>query len=113
MELFRSNTGVFVAIMQNSLDYDYLKIGSGINGTSYIIANNISYTFDFHGPSCGTDTGCSSSIYAINQAVDNMRLGACEAAVVCSAHANFFPHDSVEFTKLGVLNPEGRYVYYS
>ncbi|KAJ8963394.1 hypothetical protein NQ318_018872, partial [Aromia moschata] len=107
-ELRGSNTGVFLGIMQNSLHYDYLKPGSGINSMTYIMANNISYIFDFHGPSCGIDTGCSSSIYAINQATESIRLGVCDAAVVCTAHANFLPYDSVEFTRLGVLDPDGR-----
>ncbi|KAJ8976433.1 hypothetical protein NQ317_008467 [Molorchus minor] len=111
-----SHTGRSKSVKYGSISGYYAKLprlqlsesSSGINSTTYITANNISYTFDFHGPSCGVDAGCSSSIYAMNQAVDSIRLGVCDAAVVCSAHANFLPYDSMEFTKLGVLSPDGR-----
>src|SRR5580692_2359717 len=87
-ELAGSNTGVFVGIVGGA-EYDgepadetvdsaaQLLLGSA----SSLIANRVSYYFDFHGPSAPIDTACSSSLVALHRAVVALQSGECALAV--------------------------------
>ncbi len=44
------------------------------NGNA-ILANRISHSFDLHGTSQTIDTGCSGSLVAVHQAVQDLRSG--------------------------------------
>lgn len=70
-------------------------------------ANRISYSFDLQGPSYICDTACSSSIYAFVQAFNDLQNGLVDNAIVGSTHITFIPHDTIEFSKLNMLSPEG------
>lgn len=71
-------------------------------------ANRISYCFDFKGKSYTLDTACSSAMYGFVNAVDDLRSGKIDAAVVCGAHVTFHPHESSEFNKLNMLAKDGK-----
>ncbi|KAL4981859.1 hypothetical protein BDW68DRAFT_196004 [Aspergillus falconensis] len=60
-----------------------------------IMANRVSYFFDWRGPSVTIDTACSSSLVALHQAVQSLRSGECALAVVAGS-------------KLHMLSPTGR-----
>lgn len=45
------------------------------------IANRVSYFFDLRGPSVAVDTGCSSSLVAIDMACRSLRDGDCQLAI--------------------------------
>ncbi|KAJ5247638.1 hypothetical protein N7468_002621 [Penicillium chermesinum] len=115
MEKLRgSNTGVYVGVMTN--DYGDLMgkdiqmfptyFASGISRC--ILANRISYFFDWHGPSMTVDTACSASLTAMHQAVQSLRSG--EANVVVAAGSNLLlgPEQYVAESKLKMLSPNGR-----
>lgn len=53
-----------------------------------MIANKVSYHLDLIGPSVPTDTACSSSLTAMHLAVQAVRAGECEAAVVAGCQLN-------------------------
>lgn len=76
------------------------------NSTS-IIANRISYAFDFRGPSVALDTACSSSLVAIHQAVRSLRDGDSSVAVAGGVNLLANPFATVAFSELGVLSPTG------
>ena len=62
-----------------------------ITGTaSSIIANRVSYFYDFRGPSMAVDTACSSSLVAVHQGVRALRAG--EADVVVAGGVNALGH---------------------
>ena len=75
--------------------------------SSSIIANRVSYAFDFRGPAVAMDTACSSSLVAIHQAVRSLRDGDSEVAVAGGVNLLCSPFATVAFSELGVLSPTG------
>jgi acyl transferase domain-containing protein len=53
-----------------------------------MVANRVSYHLDLRGPSVPVDTACSSSLIAMHLAVQSIRAGECEAAVVGGVQIN-------------------------
>lgn len=109
------SVGVFVGSSTN--DYSFLSVSDpsithpyAITGTaSSIIANRVSYFFDFRGPSMTIDTACSSSLVAIHEGIKALRSG--EASVVLAGGVNALvtPMVTVGFDMVGgVLAPDGR-----
>lgn len=91
-QLQGSSTGVFVGAM--NFDYQFVAM-RGLDslpqyhatGTSMsILANRLSYFFDWRGPSVACDTACSSSLVAVHQAVLALRNG--DVTMVVAAGAN-------------------------
>ncbi len=79
--------GVFVAIQFDDyarlLDRSQLSNLYQVTGCAKTFAaNRISQFFDFHGPSETIDTACSSSFSALNRAVQAIKQGECESALV-------------------------------
>jgi acyl transferase domain-containing protein/NAD(P)-dependent dehydrogenase (short-subunit alcohol dehydrogenase family)/acyl carrier protein len=73
-----------------------------------LLANRVSYTFDFRGPSLVVDTACSSSLVALDLAARAIRDGQCEAAIVGGANALFMPDATIGFSKASMLARDGR-----
>jgi len=61
----------------------------------------------FTGPSFALDTACSSSIIAMTRAVEAVKNGECEAAIVAGAHLALKPASTMAFLRLGMLAPGG------
>ncbi|KAK1595301.1 beta-ketoacyl synthase domain-containing protein [Colletotrichum navitas] len=109
-----SRTGVFVGNfcldhwMIQSRDWDnprpYAFTGAGTS----ILANRISYIFNLQGPSLTVDTACSSSMYALHLAVNSIRAGDCDAAIVASANWIADPGVQIALDKLGALSASSR-----
>src|SRR3954470_16967368 len=80
-----------------------------ITGTaSSIIANRVSYFYDFRGPSVAIDTACSSSLVAAHQGVQSLRSGEADVAIVGGVNALITPLVTVGFDEVGgVLAPDG------
>ena len=109
------SVGVYVGT--SVMDYSYLAMSDptiahpyAITGTaSSIVANRVSYFFDFHGPSVAVDTACSSSLVATHQAVQALRGGECDVAVAGGVNALITPAVTLGFDEIGqVLSPDGR-----
>ena len=73
-----------------------------------MFANRLSFFFDLHGPSFAVDTACSSSLVALQLAVDAMREGQCDSAIVAGAHLTLLPNSALQFLRLGMLTPDGK-----
>ncbi len=59
-----------------------LSNGNYATGVRYwSIPNRVSYLFDFNGPSIAIDSACSSSLTAIDSALDNLERGRCNIAI--------------------------------
>ncbi|HJT93915.1 MAG TPA: polyketide synthase Pks13, partial [Mycobacterium sp.] len=75
---------------------------------SSIIANRVSYFYDFRGPSVAVDTACSSSLVAAHQGVQALRSGEADVAIVGGVNALITPLVTVGFDEVGgVLAPDG------
>ncbi|KAL8906783.1 MAG: hypothetical protein Q9171_006132 [Xanthocarpia ochracea] len=109
-----TRTGVFVGNfcldhwMIQSRDWDnprpYAFTGAGTS----ILANRISYIFNLQGPSLTVDTACSSSMYALHLAVNAIRAGDCDSAIVASANWIADPGVQIALDKLGALSASSR-----
>ncbi|KAI0115438.1 hypothetical protein GGR51DRAFT_546261 [Nemania sp. FL0031] len=109
-----SRTGVFVGNfcldhwMIQSRDWDYPKPYAFTGAGTSILANRISYVFNLRGPSLTVDTACSSSIYALHLAMNAIRAGDCNAAIVASANWIADPGVQIALDKLGALSASAR-----
>lgn len=74
---------------------------------SGVLAGRISYFFNLHGPNLSLNTACSSGLMALYQAVQSIRLGECDTAIVGSANLITSPEDYENLSKLGILSSQG------
>ncbi|KAI1081301.1 polyketide synthase-like protein [Whalleya microplaca] len=105
-----TNTGVYVGnftfdhIVRQARDSDYSNRYSATGSGIAIASNRISHVFDLHGPSFTLDTGCSSSLYCLHNAVCALRSGDCDGAVVASANLITSPEQHMGTMKGGVIS---------
>ncbi len=80
-----------------------------VTGTlSSVGPNRISYNMDWHGPSNPIDTACSSSLVAVHRAIEAIRGGHCEVAIIGGVNALLSPDVYISFAKSGMLCEDGR-----
>ncbi|WP_435122041.1 amino acid adenylation domain-containing protein [Micromonospora tulbaghiae] len=100
--------GVFVGVMW----HDHRLAGTDrwrdggparISGTGSEIANRISHTFDFRGPSVAVDTSCSSALTALRQAAESLDRGDCDTAVVGAVNLLAHPYHVAVLRGLGLV----------
>nr|XP_023412547.1 LOW QUALITY PROTEIN: fatty acid synthase [Loxodonta africana] len=108
-----TSTGVWVGVSGSeasealSRDPETLLGYSMVGCQRAMMANRLSFFFDFRGPSVTLDTACSSSLLALQNAFQAIRSGECPAAIVGGINLLLKPNTSVQFMKLGMLSPEG------
>ena len=73
-----------------------------------VIANRISFLFDFQGPSWAVDTACSSSLVAVHQAIVSLRRGECNLALAGGVSLIASPETTSSLNQAGMLSPTGR-----
>ncbi|KAM4715440.1 fatty acid synthase isoform 2-T2 [Anableps anableps] len=108
-----SRTGVYVGVSSSEAGEAFSRdpeelLGYSMTGCQRaMLANRLSYFFDFKGPSVTIDTACSSSLLALENAFHAVRQGHIDAALVGGVNLLLKPNTSVQFMKLGMLSPEG------
>ncbi|KAB0791247.1 hypothetical protein PPYR_03047 [Photinus pyralis] len=113
-ELKGTRTGVFVGMSES--EADELLIGPNLTSPNFVgtgctrsmHCSWISHILQLEGPSVSIDSACSSSLTAIEHAFAAIRLGKCDAAIVAAGHLCLKPKNTLEFSRLGVLNGDGR-----
>ncbi|XP_015775362.1 PREDICTED: phthiocerol/phenolphthiocerol synthesis polyketide synthase type I PpsD-like isoform X3 [Acropora digitifera] len=115
-DLQKCRTGVFVGAM--NLDYGSLVThSSNFNNidqftstgmTASILANRVSFCFNFTGPSIAVDTACSSSLTALKLAFDSLQNEECEIAIVCAPNIILDHSTQIISSMAGLLAPDGR-----
>ncbi len=73
-----------------------------------MMANRISYHFNLMGPSITYCTACSASLTALHSALNSLRCGDCEQALVGSVNYLGSARLSIAFNALGVISPDGK-----
>ncbi|SIO84434.1 SDR family NAD(P)-dependent oxidoreductase [Nocardiopsis sp. JB363] len=102
-------TGTWVGVMYG----DYQLLGAAPDGriasSSYAsIANRVSYTLDLHGPSLAVDSMCSSSLTALHLALQSLRSGEVDAAIVGGVNLHTHPRKYLQLSLGGFASSDGR-----
>lgn len=110
-----SRTGVFIGAAMG--DYSLASVSSGdmqsidsysLTGVcTSTVCGRISYTFGFQGTCLTVNTACSSALTALHTAVNSLRAGDVDAAVVGGVSLMLSPAISVAFSKLQAVSPNG------
>ncbi|MEU4417431.1 polyketide synthase Pks13 [Nocardia salmonicida] len=78
-----------------------------LGGSTGIIANRVSYFYDFRGPSVTVDTACSSTIVAVHQAVRALRAGEADVALAGGVNMILAPVITLGFDQNGAVAKNG------
>lgn len=109
-----SDTAVYAGLMMS--DYERLMLRDEdsigqyhVTGTTRsLVANRLSYFFDWHGPSITLDTACSSSLVAVHYAVQQLRSGQSRTAIAVGTNLLLDPQYYISESKLHMLSPDSR-----
>ncbi|MBX7075593.1 MAG: SDR family NAD(P)-dependent oxidoreductase, partial [Pirellulales bacterium] len=71
--------------------------------TPSILASRIGYFLDLRGPCLTVDTACSSSLVALHLALQSLKSGECDHALVGGVHLNVQPLNFAAFETMGAL----------
>ncbi|MHA0287375.1 SDR family NAD(P)-dependent oxidoreductase [Mycobacterium sp. C3-094] len=112
--LAETRTGVFAGASAA----DYAQLGAAdlgaidawysTGGSISIIANRISYFFDFRGPSVTIDTACSSSLVAIHLACQSLRTGDSDVALAAGVNLLLSPAGTRSLDQADAMSKTGQ-----
>jgi acyl transferase domain-containing protein/NADPH:quinone reductase-like Zn-dependent oxidoreductase/short-subunit dehydrogenase/acyl carrier protein len=100
----------------SSTDYAELRLTDSAGADRYfmtgnalsILSNRLTNAFDLRGAGQTIDTACSSSLVALHLAVQAMRAGQIEAALVGGVQLLLSPYAFTGFSRAGMLSRRGR-----
>ncbi|MFI8855754.1 beta-ketoacyl synthase N-terminal-like domain-containing protein [Streptomyces prasinus] len=106
-----SRTGLWIAYSHDHYHEERVRHGvpdgRGL-GLEAMIANRLSYLMDWHGPSALVNTLCSSSLVALHTALQHLRAGDIDTAVIGAVHAGLSPEYFRSMRDLMALSPRHR-----
>lgn len=102
--------GVFTHDYQDGMirDEDRLPRFNVVGTWSPMSSNRISHFFDFRGASMTLETGCSTTLVALHQAIQTLRNREADMSVVTGANVMLNPDTFKAIGSLGMLSPDGR-----
>jgi acyl transferase domain-containing protein/acyl carrier protein len=106
--------GVFVGAMWSDYarllhrDPNNIDAHSATGQDTSIISGRVSYSLGISGPSLTVNTACSSSAVAVHLALQSLRRGEVDLALVGGVHLIASPESTVALTKFGAMNPAGQ-----
>lgn len=108
-----SNIGVYIAGCQ----YDYRDLlernqetivaHSTLGIANSLLANRISYFYDFKGPSVSLDTACAGTLTSVHYGVEALQNNECEMALVGGVNMMLSPNNYIRLSKMQVLSQTG------
>lgn len=87
---------------------DYMDVHAATGASTALIANRLSYVFDFRGESATIDTACSSSLVAVARACRALQAGEADWALAGGVNLILSPDTTLAMAGLGALSPTGR-----
>ena len=111
-----SNTGVYIGVTNNDYQKRHFRSGDytlinpySYTGTAYCSdSGRISYLLGLQGPAISIDTACSSSLVATHLAVQSLRSGETDMAVVGAANVIVDPEFTIFFSTINSLSKDSR-----
>ncbi|KAI1418633.1 ketoacyl-synt-domain-containing protein [Hypoxylon sp. FL1857] len=94
--------------MGNLRDLDDSPMFDPTGSQGAFLAGRISYFFNLTGPTFTVDTACSSSMHALHMAVQSIRAGESEQAIVGASHLITQPDVWVSMAKLRLFADSGK-----
>ncbi|KAL2060534.1 hypothetical protein VTL71DRAFT_9175 [Oculimacula yallundae] len=95
--------GSFMEDWGHEVDRDTQNFSSYPGGKwDIMLANRVSYAYDFHGPSMTIRTGCSATLVGLNLAEQAVKSGECSSAIVAGCNI-FLSAVSATMASYGVL----------
>ncbi|KAG6041353.1 Type I Iterative PKS, partial [Claviceps citrina] len=88
-------------------DLDTVPMFDATGNHQSILAGRIAHFFDLRGPCFAVDTACSSGLHAVHLAVQSIRAGETEQAVVASSRLNLAPDHIVSMSTNRLLSEQG------
>jgi acyl transferase domain-containing protein/NADP-dependent 3-hydroxy acid dehydrogenase YdfG/acyl carrier protein len=113
LELAGSQTSVYVATLTDDYgsfvfsDPSRIEAYSGMGTAHSIIANRLSYFYDFCGPSLTLDTACSGSLVAVHLACQSLKQRESNMALAGGVNIILKPDSTLFFSKAGALSKNG------
>lgn len=105
-------TGVFFASFFNEID-GAMSMKESQQFISYRqhLSRHINFVFDIKGPSSMTDTACSSSFSALNEAYLYLKTKQIDFAIVVGCNVAVWPARCLQFDKMSFLSKDGKCAY--
>ncbi|KAF5568210.1 acyl transferase acyl hydrolase lysophospholipase [Fusarium phyllophilum] len=113
-QVMGSQTSVFAGVFTHDYqegiirDEDRLPRFNVVGTWSPMSSNRISHFFDFRGASMTLETGCSTTLVALHQALHTLRNREADMSVVTGANIMLNPDTFKAIGSLGMLSPDGR-----
>lgn len=109
-----SQTSVFAGIFTHDYheglvrDEDRLPRFMLVGTWNPMASNRISHFFDFRGASMTLETGCSTTLVALHQAMQSLRSREADMSVVTGSNVMLNPDQFKAIGSLGMLSPDGK-----
>lgn len=105
----RARVGVLAGVMYGEYQFYGASGSSTLSNSSYAsIANRVSYTLGFNGPSFALDSMCSSSLTAIHTACLLLKAGECDVVLAGGVNVSSHPYRYRMLSELKFAASDGR-----
>ncbi|QKH04694.1 SDR family NAD(P)-dependent oxidoreductase (plasmid) [Bacillus cereus] len=117
LNLHKGLQGADVGVFAGVTTLSYLLWGADVqkgddvvipNTLPWSIANRVSFSFNFNGPSMPVDTACSSSLTAIHLACESLIKGECKVAIAGGVNLYLHPSKYMSLCQKRMLSATGK-----